>query len=78
MRQDISKSIIPTPLTLTHCFEDGCINISRYVHYRQKLDDDIAQNQSISNSLNCKRKMSQADAPISRSRKKRSVKTYTT
>ena len=42
MGQDISTAVNPPPLTLTHCFVDGKMNIGRYYIYkrRQALHDE--------------------------------------
>ena len=43
MVQDLSKSINPLPLTLTHCFVDGNIDLSRYYIYkRRRAEQDKA------------------------------------
>lgn len=70
MGQDISKSIIPTPVILTYYFIDGCIDRVWYVYYYQKINDAIEQNKATVNLLNRKRKINRADATISHIRKK--------
>ena len=39
MGHDISKSIIPPPLTLQDCLVDGQMNIGRYWYYRRRIDN---------------------------------------
>ena len=36
MGQDISKVVNPPPLTLTHCFLDGNIDLGRYCVYKRR------------------------------------------
>ena len=43
MGQGISKAVNPPPLTLTHCFVDGSIDIGRYyVYQRRRAEQDTA------------------------------------
>ena len=43
MGQDLSTAINPPPLTLTHCFVDGNIDLSRYYIYkRRRAEQDKA------------------------------------
>ena len=43
MGQGISKAVNPPPLTLTHCFVDGNVDMGRYyVYKRRRLEQDTA------------------------------------
>ena len=39
MGQNISKSLIPPPLSLRDCFIDGRIDIARYIYYRRRMEE---------------------------------------
>ena len=36
MGQDISQAVLPPPLTLTHCFVDGNIDMGRYFIFKRR------------------------------------------
>ena len=79
MGQDISKAVNPPPLTLTHCFLDGNIDLGRYCVYRRRLaqaDKDLVKH----HKNNRKRRRCLNENMLSKKKRRatsRSVKRYT-
>ena len=77
MGQDISKSIIPPPLTLQDCFVNGQINLARYLYYRRRSNHLMHAISGDRKLLKKKRKYNHLDFIQNKKQKKlRSTKKY--
>ena len=77
MDNDIGKHPIPPPLTFNDCFENGSLILSKYSHYRRRLDDLEQDTYELDDYIKKKRKRSIHKVPSTiKFQGKRSVKRH--
>ena len=77
MGQNVSKSLIPPPLTLQDCLVNGKVDLARSIYYRRQQDYIVVDNLIVANAIQKKRKLSNSpDLTKPRKKRLRSVKKH--
>ena len=80
MGQDISKACTPPPLTFRNCFEDGGVDVAKFMIFNKAMNEEEEEEEMFETqyfSNNNKRKCSgQEGNVISSTKKARSTKRY--
>jgi len=51
MGQNVSKSLIPPPLTLQDCLVNGKVDLARSIYYRRQQDYIVVDNLIVANAI---------------------------
>ena len=77
MGQNVSKSLIPPPLTLQDCLVNGKVDLARSIYYRRQQDYIVVDNLIVANAIRKKRKLTNSpDLTKPRNKRSRSVKKH--
>ena len=77
MGQNVSKSLIPPPLTLQDCLVNGKVDLARSIYYRRQQDYIVVDNLIVANAIRKKRKLPNSpDLTKPRNKRSRSVKKH--